>query len=168
MNGRWIAKDSLEPLRREWLTFPQSKDSHFDALDALTFAIQPIMSYMNEYAVSVITKQEFEYRVKLEQALREARGHDAELAERIEETLRELDLIPDTTPPEEAHQTGECEGCKREERLHVDTDHTLCYDCYLEGLRQSNNLRHRPTTLFGTVGSWSGQRLTRPLTGTGW
>ena len=160
-DGRHRPIPVLADLRKEWLTFPQSKDSHFDALDALTFAIHPIVDYLTNHTVASITPAEFIQRIQLEQALRAARILDPKRAEIIEEKIREIDRTSvvkvSNADGEVELSEGICKGCNEHKQLHVDTKGSLCYDCYLDVLEDQYRNNIQPRTYMGHAGSWNPQ-----------
>lgn len=149
-NGRLTVIPALEPLRTEWLTFPQSKDSHFDALDGLSFALRIISSYLNEASISVITPEDFARRMKLEQDIRTARTFDRKLAERLEARLeKERETVHTRDIAEQGPEVeGKCEECHKVKLLHIDSDGRACYDCHIDLLRRRYEMSYNPMVPF--------------------
>ena len=98
-HGRWHPIPSLEPIRREWVTFPNAKSSHLDALDALEMALRPIFIGSGGYILSVITPEEFRGRILEEQSLRSESDARSVLVSGMAETIREADLSAPMSPP---------------------------------------------------------------------
>ena len=105
--GRWHPIPSLAPIRREWITFPHSRESHFDALDAMDMALRPLISYAAESAVSVITPDEFAKRIQQEQLIRQLRTRAEITDEQMHERLRELEHLSDPVVEQDDDKTKE-------------------------------------------------------------
>lgn len=165
-HGRWRTINSLEPLRREWLTFPQSKDSHFDALDALTLAIRPIVSFSNTFAVAAISPTDFQARVKIEKTLRDDKLAGKDLEEAIDDKLRSLNILAQLPidPDDEAlvendewmeedlaaNITEHCILCNV--KTEIEKESKMCHTCSIDELENQWLDSFKPKTFFGTIG----------------
>lgn len=89
---------SLMPIRQEWLSFPQSRDSHFDALDALDMALRPLVRYNRDFAISVLSYDEWSDRMKAEQTRRALEEQTDTVQGQIEQALTQSHLLGEDQP----------------------------------------------------------------------
>lgn len=134
IHGDMKAIPALEPIRREWITFPNNTDSHFDALDALEMAISSIIYYAEDAAFSVINPDEFLERMVEEQGTRAL----ANLSESI--------TIQLTKAEEDATLDRELNAMRTKNDEEVVTDEELIE---LQRVYQDS---FKPKLIFGTIG----------------
>lgn len=160
-SGRWRPVQSLEPLRREWITFPHARDSHFDALDALGFALKPLVYFAQDLAVSIISPDEFMGRTRDEQLIRRTKEDAVKLQADVAAKLGEISQLANPTPePEETD--GQCAECGTSAKLRQysgQEKEKLCYICYVDRLEDDHVRSFRPKVLMGTLGTYGGRLL---------
>ena len=126
----------LEPLRREWITFPHS-ETHFDTLDALDLALRPLLGYIGEAVVSVISPAEFNRRIVYEQVSRLQLAESDILNRHFERVIRDASL-------------------STKDRAEIDEEEPLSYEDRLKLLallEQARLASFKPRQgFFGTIG----------------
>ena len=158
-NGRMHPTARLDQFRLEWVAFPESKEYHYDALDACEKVLSHIIYNAEGPVLTTIDPKVFNSRMELEQELRKTRATRDQIKEGMNNVLSiGAHYVAGRDPDVEVHEGGRiCIDCPTP--LEPDRQFDRCVECNVKILER-NEMRKSPgwrrRTKLGTI---SGGRL---------
>ena len=150
-SGRMFPTGRLDPIRLEWLGFPDSRDYHWDALDAMEKVITHVIGISGVPIIETINAKLFQDRVERQKELNRLRETDTSLYNEMEKNIRDAAHGMPQGPDFRRCATPQCD-----EILASDRKQDLCLDCNLDKLMNKKSSRGFRYPMLRTTGGQGG------------
>ena len=150
----------LDPFRQEWIAFPESKELHYDALDACEKVLSHIIYSADAPVLTSIDPSVYSSRVKLEVELKKTREAQQQIRTGMDNVLKlGAHYVAGEAPADEGSAERRCkqEGC--EILLPDSRPYDYCVECNTRILERRNMRRSPGWRRRMKLGTISGGRM---------